>query len=526
MNENPSKNRLPLIIGGSVGLIVICLCLAVAGGAAAFMFLGPRSETVAETPAVSVEYVLDVSQRMSLTAQGAAVSRLELAQGAMAEMARATPADAWSGLRVFGSGAQTGACRDTDLLLPLAAGNQNRIATELVGLQTGLSSDAALAEAMIAAIRNLAEGQGVRSLVVVTGGQDDCQAEAAQLVAEEAARAGIELRTFVIGVQITAEEQAAIKRIAEASGDGVYLDAQDEVSLRQAFRAVQAYIQSPTAETFTAVETTAVALEQGQTAALPTPIPPSSTPEAGEPEPAVTTTPSPTPPVVATTPSDTAAMGETACDHPYFPMRTGATWTYRLSDAGETMTMIWTVTGVTGDRNNAEATIRAEFDGFTTTYTWQCTPEGIVSFDFHAFNFDEFEFEMEDMSYSTEFSDQSGVTLPAPGQMRQGFSWNNGFTMRTTIAMAGLALTYDFTNSESFTITGEESVTVPAGTFNALVVEMVGNSSASSSMMPEMNMAFGSSGTHWYGRGVGWLRSVTITDGERSTMELVSYSIP
>jgi len=41
--------------------------------------------------------------------------------------------------------------------------------------------------------------------------------------------------------------------------------------------------------------------------------------------------------------------GLNACDHPYFPMRTGATWTY--STEGGPMT--WTVTGVSGDTTNA-----------------------------------------------------------------------------------------------------------------------------------------------------------------------------
>jgi hypothetical protein len=526
MSENSSSNRLPLIIGLIAGGAFLCVCLVAVGavGAGAYMFLAPGRETTAAATAPSVEYVLDVSQRMSLAAEGAAASRLELAQGVMAEMVRPTPTDTWSGLRVFGSGAQAASCQDTDLLLPLAAGNQTHIAETLIGLRAGASTEAALAEAMIAAIRNLAQGQGARSLVVVTGGQDECQAEAAQLVAEEAARAGIELRTFVIGLQVSASEQAAIKAIAEASGEGVYLDADNEISLRQAFSAVQAYIQSPAPETFTAVESAAVALEQGQPV-VPPPPPPQPTPSESEPADDAPPTSSPTPPTAVATSDD--EVGETACDHPYFPLRRGATWVYQGSSGGESFTMTWTVTSVTGDRDNAEAIMQADFDGmFTATYTWQCSDDGIVSFDYGNFNFEGMDFEVEGMTFTTEVVNQSGVMLPPPDQFAPGGSWNNAFTIRTAVSMSGMSYTTDFATSQSYNAAGVESVTVRAGTFEALRVESVSTSNISNSLAPEAAIATSSSGTNWYGRGVGWLKIDSVDDGERSSWELISYNIP
>ena len=82
---------------------------------------------------------------------------------------------------------QAAICQDTDLLVPLAPANQGLISDQLAALTAGAGADAALAEAMVAAIRDLAATAGPHSLVVVTGGADSCNPEAGQLIAREAA---------------------------------------------------------------------------------------------------------------------------------------------------------------------------------------------------------------------------------------------------------------------------------------------------------------------------------------------------
>lgn len=60
--------------------------------------------------------------------------------------------------------------------------------------------------------------------------------------------------------------------------------------------------------------------------------------------------------------------GQTACDHPFMPLRPGATWTY--SGGGRTVT--WTVTDVAGDQQQASAAMTAEGGKVTSHFLWEC----------------------------------------------------------------------------------------------------------------------------------------------------------
>lgn len=60
--------------------------------------------------------------------------------------------------------------------------------------------------------------------------------------------------------------------------------------------------------------------------------------------------------------------GQTACDHPFLPLRPGATWTY--SGGGHTVT--WKVTDVAGDQAKASAAMTAEGRGVTSEFVWLC----------------------------------------------------------------------------------------------------------------------------------------------------------
>jgi len=88
-------------------------------------------------------------------------------------------------------------------------------------------------------------------------------------------------------------------------------------------------------------------------------------------------------------------------------------------------------------------------------------------------------------------------------------------------------LTYDV--HQEFAATGVETVTVPAGTFAAIRVEMKGiikitglPASIPAGMMPsEIPIGF----TEWYARGVGLLRSTPST-GQGDDRVLTKFSVP
>ena len=248
-----STSRLAL---GGLAVLFVCLCLGIAGGAA-WGYLNGRAP--AAEPAV--EYVLDASPRMSVAGAAGEETRLVTARAVLAEIVRPADGAVSAALRVFGNGAVPEACRDTELLVPLAPANQSRISDVLGGVQAGLAADAAVAESMIAAIRDLSAVRGPHTLVVVTGGQDSCNPEAGLLIAQEADKAGIELETFVIGYQAPADEAEAIRgMVAESGGGGVYLDAHDKIGLHKILEVIQKHVDDPDTTTVADVIATASAV--------------------------------------------------------------------------------------------------------------------------------------------------------------------------------------------------------------------------------------------------------------------------
>jgi hypothetical protein len=205
----------------------------------------------------NVEYVLDASPRMLQASEGG--TRLSVAEGVLAEIVRpASPAVA-AGLRVFGTGQLAGVCQDTDLLLPLAAANQARISDRLSALQGGAGVDSALGVAMVSAIRDLAATRGPHSLVVVTGGADSCNAQADQLIAQEAKRQGIQLQIFVVGYQVSDADSTALQGVVDQTTGAKYIEARNAADLRRTLSAIQAYVDQPGSVTVASVVATAAA---------------------------------------------------------------------------------------------------------------------------------------------------------------------------------------------------------------------------------------------------------------------------
>jgi hypothetical protein len=514
-------NRRPLLFGLG-GCALLALCLALAGGVSALgYFLSQRGAGRAPQPAV--EYIMDASPRMALPAEGSDASRLAVAQGVLAEIVRPADPTVTAGLRVFGSGALPEACQDTDLLVPLATANQGAISDRLLALQSGAAADAALAEAMIAAIRDLAEPRGPHTLVVVTGGADSCNPESGELIAREAERAGIELKLFVVGYQVSDAEGEAIKGAVEESA-GTYLAALTEEQLRAILEAIQAYVDNGTTaeleriQALATPETLATAVAVIQT----TPSGPQATPAPGEATPApgeATPEPGATPGTGAS-PQPTAGSladypAQTACDHPYFPLRQGATWTYSSEFGNYT----WTVTDVTGDLDNATATLQMAFTEGTLTYHWNCSSEGVVSYDYGNMAVSGAEGAMDFEIISTE-----GAFLLPADQMEAGASWTHSYEVQMSMPGEAGGLTVTSQTAQQFTASGVETMESEAGSFETLRVDGTATFTISFPGLPATNSD--SSSTYWLAYGVGMIRADSTSAGESSSSVLVSYSIP
>jgi hypothetical protein len=383
----------------------------------------------------------------------------------MAEIVRTADPRLTAGLRVFGTGAQQQGCQDTDLVVPFATANQERIEGRLGGLEADPDSDSPLTQAMVAAIRDMASTDGPHSMLVVTGGADNCDPEAAELIRQEADRAGIELRVFVVGFEVPLDEIEAVKALVELIPGATYVDAPEAASLREALFRIQAEVDQMVTE----------AVEAG--------------------------------------PSERTAA--TACDHPYMPLRAGASWSYAGNEGSQT----WSITSAGGSANTATATMDIAAPSVNLTIHWTCDPSGINSYDFGNLSVLDFG-EVTKM----DVVDSSGTWLPSAENLTPGSSWSNEYTTVISVSIEGISVDMTTTTSESWTVTGMETVVVPAGSFDALRIN--GTSITTISGMMVAMPAFSSSESYWFAEGVGIVRYTTQSQDYSGSSELTAYSVP
>jgi hypothetical protein len=454
----PKKRTWKWVVAGGCALLLLLACVvAVAVGVYYYLH---RTRPAGAQP--TVEYILDSSPRMAEQTEGG--SRIEVARGVMAEIVRPASPSLTSGLRVFGNGALPSPCQDTQLIVPFALSNQGQIANQLEGVKAGSTSDSALSEAMISAIKDLAGTGGPHSLVVVTGGADSCNPQAAELIAQEAQRAGIDLKTFVIGFQVPADEEEALKsQVGAIPGSSLQM-AEDADSLRQVMTAIQQQ-----------VDLTA------STPAKPSAIPSSSS-------------------------------GATACDHPYMPLRPGATWSY-----GGEFPSTWTVESVSGDKQNATAHVTISFAEGSLSLDWKCSQDGILFYQIGNMS-------ASGLPGTVNFSLQSsdGVTLPKESVLTSGGSWNSSYTLSLDVNVPGFS-GWSMQSNESSTAGSPQSMSTGVGTFDVIPVTSSGTVTSSGGVG---GFSTDFTTTIWYAKGVGVVRIESTAAGQSTVSELQSYSVP
>lgn len=243
------------------------------------------------------------------------------------------------------------------------------------------------------------------------------------------------------------------------------------------------------------------------------PSSPSEAPDSGEPS------------ATATSPSGTGGMGSGLCANLYLPIVQGASWTYSGSGIEEPYEYTTTVSEVRADGFEYTHT----FDDLVLTQQWGCTPAGLAALEYG--NGPEAIINTSGMTIAYETIDSSGVSLPS--DLAVGQSWTQTYTVQGVMEVEGLTMNSTGTVTHTFTAVGEESVTVPAGTFAALRVE--GNSlidlQASMDGGFLLPFTFDSDVVIWWVPNVGMVRSESLVsiegaDAFTDTTVLLSYSIP
>ena len=233
---------------------------------------------------------------------------------------------------------------------------------------------------------------------------------------------------------------------------------------------------------------------------------------------------SPTTPATETSaneaPTATSAPAASSCDNPYLPVVEGATWDYKLTGPIPD-TYTHTILSVEDNGFTEQDTFGT---GVTRQGKWQCDQGNLIALNPSGGN--SANVSTEGVSVDFETKELSGVTLPA--SIKAGDTWSQSLTLEGTQTIGGTAYAASNQFTSDCTAKGIESVTVPAGTFDAMRVECQINMNITVALDPNnpISTPLSSTNVTWYAENIGMVKNKTSGSGLDSTIELVSYNIP
>jgi Ca-activated chloride channel family protein len=188
----------------------------------------------------SLELVLDTSGSMA-ESDPSGTTKLAGAQAALHRMILGLPGNAKVGLRTYGGAASAPSCQSTNLLVPVAALDRDRLGTAVDGVRAagptpiGLSLQRAASDL---------KGTGPKTIVLVSDGLSTCPPDPCP-TARQLASADPDLRIDTVGFAVDAAARAQLSCIARET-HGSYYDAKDASALaaqlsRASVRAFRAY---------------------------------------------------------------------------------------------------------------------------------------------------------------------------------------------------------------------------------------------------------------------------------------------
>lgn len=230
--------------------------------------------------------------------------------------------------------------------------------------------------------------------------------------------------------------------------------------------------------------------------------------------------PSQAPATPSPEPSASPTPEKTACTNPLYPVVNGAKWTYAVSGIS-TATFTHSIIAVRPDGFTDEDVFST---GTTRTGDWKCEA-GALSALSPAESLSAM-IQSEDITASYRTTSAVGVTLPAI--LTPGTSWTQEFTVEGTQTISGQTLPGKGKATYSCIGGDIETVTVPAGAFDAVRVGCQINGTISVTMLGfDVPTDLASVATIWYARGIGMIKTENEISGlGHSTILLTSYTIP
>jgi len=220
-------------------------------------------------------------------------------------------------------------------------------------------------------------------------------------------------------------------------------------------------------------------------------------------------------------PAATSASPSAACANPLYPVVASAVWNYHVSGSP------------TGDFDFTSTIKSVNPDGFVEESafpelvkdaTWKCDPAGLVLLSPGGGVSGTISTSSLNANYTTTGS--SGVTLPK--SVAAGDAWTQTLNLHGENKLSdGTVVPTDATDASSFKAVGMESVTVPAGTFQAMRIDVttvfsIETNVSGVSVPIQLNIT----GSVWYAPGIGMVRTVSTVEGIATTTVLTSYTIP
>ena len=209
-----------------------------------------------------------------------------------------------------------------------------------------------------------------------------------------------------------------------------------------------------------------------------------------------------------------AQVAKAPCDNTYVPVKAGATWTYKnTNNVTKTLLQVATITDV-GDRSFTEKLSMG--NSTTWTETWSCVDGGLLQLQNNGGPAGAALGPNGKATFTT--TSNTGLTLPT--DPHAGDTWSQ--VTEGVIKGGGLTLTQKTTFSSR--AVGMESVTVPAGTFQALRID--GQSKSDVTNQDGSKMQFLGTTSVWVVAGKGLVKSVSTIASVETSSELESMQIP
>jgi hypothetical protein len=215
-----------------------------------------------------------------------------------------------------------------------------------------------------------------------------------------------------------------------------------------------------------------------------------------------------------------------ACANPLYPVKQGATWTYETSG------------GPTGPSSYTDTISDVRADGFTLsskfgdslnrTQEWACNPDGLLALQLGG---QAAMLSTNNLQAQITTSNPKGVTFPA-NPISTGDEWTYSMDFEGQVKVeGGVENTVNGTVTFQFKALGPESVTVPAGSFDAMKIQVDTTFDMKASVQGlQVPLTVNDTSITWMAPDVGMVKSSDTVDSSLYSgtfdIQLQSYNIP